>query len=217
MQGIQKVIEEIIKESKENGLPYITTHAIIEEAKKTSLSSKATEFVTMNGKVDNEYDKLTAATWQALMNLKNKGKIRNTSHGKWTIKAHTEKYQPSICKALIPEYKQSCSNENCDWYELVKGENKPKKQNCPKCGKKTEVEFNRQYCPIKTMYIAKPEEQCELLHGYDSTKKSKYSYPMKPCYFNKKPSALEVEYAIKKLRKLAEKEEQERATKTEHT
>jgi len=216
MQGIQKTIYDIIKTSRELGLPYITTHDIIEESKKTSLGSKATEFVIMNGKPDLEYNKLTAAVWQALQNLKNKDLIRNTSHGKWTVKAHSEKYKPSICKALILENKVSCTDENCSWFELEK-ENEPRKHKCPTCGKSTRIEFNRWHCPVKNCYIATPESQCELLHGFDTEKRVMSSTPMKPCYFAKTPSKPEIEHTIIKLKMLAEKAEREQAESMEHT
>ena len=209
MQGIQKTIYEIIKTSKEQKLPYITTRGIIEEAKKTSLGEFAKKPVLMNGVPDLEYDQLTAKVWQALQNLKNKDAIRSVKHGHWTIKAHNEKYSPNPCKALIPEYKQKCSDEKCDWFDLQVGEEKPKKRTCPKCGKSTTIEFNRWHCPVRNMFIAKPEAQCELLHGTDATDKVKKVTPMKPCYFNKTPSKLEVEYMTQKVRILAQQEELE--------
>jgi hypothetical protein len=208
-QGIQKTIYEIVKTSRDLSLPYITTHDIIEEAKKTSLAEFANKFVMIRGKEDLEYSQLQAKVWQALNSLKNKKLIRNTSHGKWTTISGGIKYHPITCKALIPEYALDCKEEGCGFQKLVISKDRPAREHCPQCGKMMEVSHHRWHCPIKNSFIGHPEEQCELLHGTDITEKVTRVTPMKPCYCDKTPSKLEVEYMKEKVRKIAEKQDLE--------
>jgi len=52
------------------------------------------------------------------------------------------------------------------------------------------------YCPIKKTYIGNPFDMCELIHGFTFDENGdiiKAVYPMQPCYFDKKPTQMEIE------------------------
>ena len=85
MQGIQKVIYDIIAASRNLGLPYITTTEIKNEAMNTSLAELEKEYVNskINQKLptDKKKTKLDFAISQALYHLKKKKYIRQVKHG----------------------------------------------------------------------------------------------------------------------------------------
>jgi len=201
MQGVQKLVLDIIKTSHKNRLPYITKTGIVEEAKKTSL----TTFVDKHHTNDKN-SQIVRKVDQALYQLKKKGLIRQRKRGHWTIDKNSGKYHPVVCKALESEYEVHCPK--CDTYTYVKTENKESLGGkCKACKKgKLVVSFFRYHCPVRKSYIGDPVKQCELLHGTNIHTLSKQVFPMKNCYFANKPKKLELEYAQEKVRMESEKE-----------
>ena len=204
MQGIQKVVLDIIETSRITGLPFITKSAIVEEAKKTSLA----DFAEKHHVRDKE-SQLMRMVDQALMNLKKKGLIKQRKRGHWTIDKSSGKYHPVVCKALVQEYEVHCPK--CDTYTYEKTKNKESLGwKCKSCKKgRLTVSAFRQYCPVRETYIGDPIRQCELLHGTNMHTLSRQVFPMKTCYFGETPKKLELEYAQEKVRKELEREDKE--------
>jgi len=199
MQGIQKAILDIIKTSKDMGLPFITKSAIIEESKKTSLAVFANKHHTKD-----KYSELTRKVEQALFQLKKKGLIKQRKRGHWTIDTSSNKYKPVICKALEEQYEIYCPKCNKYRYEIIKTSTEVKRK-CPDCGKDTQTHFYKYWCPVREIFIGDPAKQCELIHGTNMKTLSKEVFPMKICYFSTKPTKLSLEYAKEKVRKEEEK------------
>jgi len=204
MQGIQKVVLDIIETSRTAGLPFITKSGIVEEAKKTSLA----DYAEKHHARDKE-SQLARMVDQALMHLKRKGLIRQRKRGHWTINNSSGKYHPVVCKALVQEFEMHCPK--CDTYTYKKSGNKESLGGkCKSCGKgRLTVNFFRWYCPVREQYIGDPVRQCELLHGTNMHTLSRQVFPMKVCYFNEKPDKLGLEYAKEKVKKEVERAELE--------
>jgi len=202
MQGIQKVVFDIIKTSREMGLPFVTKSAIVEEAKSTSLNEFADKHHT-----NDKNSELVRKVDQALYQLKKKGLIKQRKVGHWTVDLSSAKYKPIICKALVSEFETHCPK--CDTYSYKKAAHKESLGGkCPTCGKgRLTVQFYRWYCPVRETYIGDPIRQCELLHGTNMHTLSKAVFPMKNCYFEKVPTKVELEWAQIKIKKEIEKAE----------
>lgn len=87
MQGVQKVVYDIIENSKLAGLPYISTSAIKVEALDTSLAELDAIIVNTKRNQAREVKKtqLDFSIAQALKVLKEKNDIRQTKRGHWKI------------------------------------------------------------------------------------------------------------------------------------
>ena len=85
MQGVQKVIYDIIKTSREIGLPFISTKAIKVEALKTSLAELDATIVNTKKNQTRKVKKtqLDFSIAQALNSLKNKELVKQTKRGHW--------------------------------------------------------------------------------------------------------------------------------------
>jgi len=93
MAKAQDIIYEIIRNSRQLGLGYITKTQIIEEAKKTSLGEQNEK------NYSGTKTKLQTQVDQALYQLHSKGKIKKKGHGKWTVDKYTPREQ-IICKHI---------------------------------------------------------------------------------------------------------------------
>ena len=149
MQGIQKVVFDIIKTSRDMGLPYITKTAIIEEAKNTSLveSEKVMSNTAKNvaRKKENKLSQLDWQVTQALFQLNKKKLIKQRKRGHWTITKNANKYIPVICKVLERQYEIYCPK--CDKYTYKVSKEKSKiKNKCDVCGKILPVSWLHNRC-----------------------------------------------------------------------
>lgn len=199
MQGIQKAVFDIIKTSRDMGLPFITKTTIVEETKNTSLA----EFATSHH-VNDKKSELDRKVEQALFQLKKKGLIKQRKRGHWTVDRNSDKYKPIVCKALQDQYEVYCPKCNKYTYQIVKTPSEIKRK-CPECKKKVQIHFYKYHCPVRNIFIGDPAKQCELIHGTDMQTLSVEVFPMKICYFSTNPSKLSLEYAKEKVRKEDEK------------
>jgi len=199
MQGIQKVVFDIVKTSREMGLPFITKTTIVEETKNTSLSEFAKSHY-----INDKKSELDRKVEQALFQLKKKGFIKQRKRGHWTVDVNSEKYKPVVCKALQDQYEIYCAKCGKYRYQTAKSPSEIKHK-CPDCGKHVQIHFYRYRCPVRNSYIGDPTRQCELLQGTNMQTLSKEVFPMKICYFSSNPTKLGIEYAKEKVRKEEEK------------
>ena len=214
MQGVQKVIYDIIWNAREIGLSYMTVPAIKVEAMTTPLAELEKEFVgtakNLKRKDEAKLTKLDFAISQALNILKEKGLIRQTMYGHWKVVRNAKKYKPVVCKAIEHQYEIHCPKCGTYKYEITEKSKIDKK--CPECGKKVHIEFFRWHCPVRKMFIGNPVEQCELLHptGLDEKGERLKAYPMNICYFDTKPTKTTFDSAIRKIQLEDEKLVKER-------
>lgn len=205
MQGIQKVVFDIIKTSKDMGLPYITNVAIKEEARNTSLIELDSVIVNTKRNIErkNKKTQLDFSIEQALHELKKKGLIKQRKHGHWTVDKSASKYKPVVCKAIEEQYEIYC--QKCNKYTYQITDKKKISDKCQTCGKKVQISFYKYHCPVRNMFIGEPSKQCELIHGTNLATLSKQVFPMKICYFSSNPTKLSLEYAREKVKKEEEK------------
>lgn len=206
MQGVQKVVFDIIKTSRDLGLAFIDIKIIKEEARKTSLAEldDVIPNTKKNAKRTVKKTQLDFSIEQALSILKKKKYIRQTKQGHWTIVKGATKYKPSVCKALQSEYEFYCPKCDKYTYKVVNNISKESKK-CPQCNRRLEIQLYRYHCPVRNVYIGDPVKQCELLHGTNINNLTTEVFPMKICYFASKPTKPMLEYAREKVRQEDEK------------
>lgn len=210
MQGVQKVVLDIIKTASDMGLPYIPRAAIIEEARNTSLVELDSIIVNTkrNLKRKKKKTQLEFSIDQALKVLHEKNLIKKTKRGHWKINKNAIKYIPVLCKALERQYEIYCPKCNKYEYKITKEKSKIKKK-CAECGKRLHINFYKYHCPVRNMFINNPTEQCELIHGTNMSKLSKIAFPMKICYFDKNPVQATLDSAKRKIKKEGERRAKE--------
>lgn len=152
---------------KANKTPYITRKQINAEMAKTSFGDCLNE----GYKSDEESgeSKFERRIDQALCSLRKGGWIAKYNDKKAKYKVASEVDQAKIAlkdRVYKPKVCQA----------LVKKNGRP-------------------YCPVRKMYMGDPKSQCELIYGTDTESLTKKVTPMKSCYFNHKPTNLEIELA----------------------
>jgi len=165
MQGIQKTVLAIIRENK---TPYITRKQINAEMAKTSLGDcKNQKYPSDKVSGESVFERRID---QAIVSLRKKGYIKKYDGEKKKYTVTTPDEQVNIIRKLEAYKPNVCK-------ALVKHKGRSN------------------YCPVQQMFIGDPKMQCEHIYGTNMDKLVKTSSPMKSCYFDYKPSKIDMQRA----------------------